>query len=64
MEARLDGLSRLCSQLAPERTLERGFNWTRDAQGRLLRRPDQVAPGDTITTRFASGELTSRVEEG
>jgi exodeoxyribonuclease VII large subunit len=64
MEARLDGISRLCSQLAPERTLERGFTLTRDAQGRLLRRPDQVAAGDTIKTRFASGELASRVEEG
>jgi exodeoxyribonuclease VII large subunit len=63
MEARLDGLSRLCSQLAPERTLERGFTLTRDVQGRVLRRPDQVAAGDRIVTRFASGELASRVEE-
>jgi exodeoxyribonuclease VII large subunit len=63
MEARLGGLSRLCSQLAPERTLERGFTLTRDAQGRLLRRPDQAAAGDRIVTRFASGELRSRVEE-
>jgi exodeoxyribonuclease VII large subunit len=64
MDVRLDGLSRLCSQLAPERTLERGFTLTRDDQGRVLRRPDQVAAGDRITTRFASGELLSRVEEG
>ena len=63
MEARLDGLSRLCTQLAPERTLERGFTLTRDAQGRVLRRPDQVSAGDRIMTRFASGELASRVEE-
>jgi exodeoxyribonuclease VII large subunit len=62
VEARLDGLSRLCSQLAPERTLERGFTLTRDSQGRLLRRPEQAAPGDRIVTRFASGELASRVE--
>jgi exodeoxyribonuclease VII large subunit len=60
MDGRLDGISRLCSQLAPERTLERGFTLTRDAQGRLLRRPDQVAAGDTIRTRFASGELATR----
>jgi exodeoxyribonuclease VII large subunit len=60
MDVRLDGISRLCSQLAPERTLERGFTLTRDAQGRLLRRPDQVAAGDTIRTRSASGELATR----
>jgi len=34
MEARLSGLGRLCSQLAPERTLERGFTLTRDVEGR------------------------------
>ncbi len=60
--ARLDGLARLALQLAPERTLERGFSITRDGTGRLLRRPDQVAPGDRLTTRLAGGDLTSRVE--
>jgi exodeoxyribonuclease VII large subunit len=59
---RLDGLARLCEQLAPERTLERGFSLTRDAAGRLLRRPDQVAPGDLLTTRLTGGDLRSRVE--
>jgi exonuclease VII large subunit len=63
MEARLSGLDRLCSQLAPERTLERGFTMTLDPEGRLLRRPDQAAAGDRIVTRFASGELRSRVEK-
>jgi exodeoxyribonuclease VII large subunit len=63
IEARLDGLARLATQLAPERTLERGFTLTRDASGRHLRRPEQVAAGDRITTRFAQGELASRVEE-
>jgi hypothetical protein len=27
-----------------------------------VRRPDQVAPGDRLTTRLAGGDLTSRVE--
>jgi exodeoxyribonuclease VII large subunit len=62
-EVKLDGFARLCAQLAPERTLERGFTLTRDAHGRLLRRPDQATAGDRIVTRFASGELASRVEE-
>ncbi|HYH47020.1 MAG TPA: exodeoxyribonuclease VII large subunit [Thermoanaerobaculia bacterium] len=61
-DARIDGLARLALQLAPERTLERGFSITRDGDGRLVRRPDQVAPGDRLTTRLAGGDLTSRVE--
>ena len=57
------GIGRLAAQLAPERTLERGYSITRDAAGRLLRRPDEVAVGDCITTRFAGGCLVSWVEE-
>lgn len=61
--ATLQGLERLCQQLAPERTLERGFSLTRDASGRLVRQPDQVKPGDLVTTRVAGGDFRSRVEE-
>jgi exodeoxyribonuclease VII large subunit len=61
--ARLQGLERLCLQLAPERTLERGFSLTRDAAGRIVRHPEQVRPGDLIATRVAGGEFRSRVEE-
>ena len=57
------GIGRLAAQLAPERTLERGYSITRDAAGRLLRRPDEVAAGDRIATRLAGGRLVSRVEE-
>jgi exodeoxyribonuclease VII large subunit len=60
--ARIDGLARLAAQLGPERTLARGFTITRDEGGRVLRRPEQVAAGDRITTRTASGEVASRVE--
>ncbi|HEV2853090.1 MAG TPA: exodeoxyribonuclease VII large subunit [Thermoanaerobaculia bacterium] len=61
--ATLQGIERLCLQLAPERTLERGFSLTRDASGRTLRNPGEVRPGDLITTRLAGGDLQSRVEE-
>jgi len=61
--ATLNGMERLCQQLAPERTLERGFSLTRDASGRAIRHPDQVRPGDIIATRVAGGELKSRVED-
>jgi exodeoxyribonuclease VII large subunit len=56
-------VERLCQQLAPERTLERGFSLTRDAAGRLVRQPAQVRPGDFVTTRVAGGDFKSRVEE-
>lgn len=61
--ATLQGIERLTLQLAPERTLERGFSLTRDASGRTLRNPGDVRPGDLITTRLAGGDLQSRVEE-
>jgi exodeoxyribonuclease VII large subunit len=61
--ATLQGVERLCRQLAPERTLERGFSLTRDATGHLVRQPDQVRSGDLVTTRVAGGDFKSRVEE-
>jgi exodeoxyribonuclease VII large subunit len=60
--ATLQGTERLCLQLAPERTLERGFSVTRDAAGRIVRQPQQVRPGDLIATRVAGGDFRSRVE--
>jgi exodeoxyribonuclease VII large subunit len=61
--ATVQGLERLCAQLSPERTLERGFSLTRGPGGILLRDPAQVAAGDLVNTRLAGGTLTSRVEE-
>lgn len=60
--ATLAGLARLCDQLAPRRTLERGYSITRDATGRVLRDPAAVAAGERLTTTLSGGELTSRVE--
>ena len=61
--AQLEGLSRLCVDLSPRRTLDRGFSVTRDAEGRVLRNPAQVSPGDLRTTELLRGVLKSRVEE-
>ncbi len=61
--ATLQGLERLRLQLSPERTLERGFSLTRDAFGRIIRKPEQVRSGDLIATRVAGGGFKSRVEE-
>lgn len=60
---RIEGLGRLCAELAPERTLERGFTMTRDASGRLVKSVEQVRTGEPIVTILSDGELTSRVEE-
>jgi exodeoxyribonuclease VII large subunit len=62
-QTRLQGIERLCAQLAPERTLERGFSITRGPAGKILRHPEQVAPGDRLDTRVAGGTVVSRVEE-
>ncbi len=60
---RLGGWERLCLELSPRRTLERGYTITRDAVGQILKRPDQVEAGDRIKTELAGGRLISRVEE-
>jgi len=61
--ATLTGHGRLLKELSPQRTLERGFSITRDADGRALREPTQAPIGSTITTQLAAGEIRSRVEE-
>ncbi len=63
VEAMLGGVARVCSELAPERTLERGYSITRDRADRIVREPRQVRPGDRIVTTLAGGKLKSRVEE-
>ncbi|MCB1035703.1 MAG: exodeoxyribonuclease VII large subunit [Acidobacteria bacterium] len=63
VQARLEGLSRLCVELSPRRTLHRGFSLTRDADGRVLRGPDQVTAGAILMTELDRGVLKSRVEE-
>ncbi|MEO7795391.1 MAG: exodeoxyribonuclease VII large subunit [Thermoanaerobaculia bacterium] len=62
-EQQIAGWSRLVAELAPSRTLRRGFSITRDAAGTVLRDPAAVAAGTTIESELAGGRLTSRVEE-
>ncbi len=61
--AALDGVERLTHQLAPDRTLERGFSVTRDGDGAIVREPAQVRAGERIISQLAGGRLLSRVEE-
>ena len=55
----LDMLSQRVSSLDPALLLKRGYSITTLADGHALRSPSQVKPGDIITTRLASGSVTS-----
>lgn len=47
----------------PLRLQALGWSITRNADGALVRSPDDVAPGDLLRTTTAGGALVSRVEE-
>ena len=44
----------------PVRVLARGWSLTRTADGRTVRRAEDVAPGDELVTTLAEGQLRSR----
>jgi exodeoxyribonuclease VII large subunit len=49
--------------LAPQATLERGYAIVRrSADGRILRDPDEIAPGGRLAIRLAHGELEASVQ--
>lgn len=60
--ATLEGVARLCADLSPRRTLERGFTITHTAAGVLVRSPAAAAPGERLETETAGGVLNSIVE--
>jgi exodeoxyribonuclease VII large subunit len=49
--------------LSPAATLERGYAVVQRADGGVLRRPDEVAAGDTLRVRLAGGDLTATVAD-
>jgi exodeoxyribonuclease VII large subunit len=61
-ERSLDAISARVRALDPARVLARGWSITRTADGRVLRSPDDVAPGDPIVTLLAGGEVRSTVD--
>ena len=60
--ATVAGLARLAQGFAPERVLARGFSLTRSADGRLLRDPAAVQPGERLASQLFRGTLWSVVE--
>lgn len=60
--SRLAAADRSLRALDPRAVLRRGFTWTTDAEGRLLRRTGDAAPGMRIATEFQDGRVHSVVE--
>jgi exodeoxyribonuclease VII large subunit len=58
---RLDAAEERVRLLDPATILARGYSLTRSAAGRLVRHPDDVAPGDELRTTVAGGDLRSVV---
>ncbi len=61
MEQRLERARRLLRTLGPESAFERGFSITLTAGGDLVTAPEQVNPGDRLTTRVAGGRIETEV---
>ena len=57
----LDGLHRELHAVGPLQVLSRGFSVTTTPDGRLVRQPGDIAPGDEILTRLRSGTIRSGV---
>lgn len=58
---RLAAVAARLDTLSPLNVLARGYSLTRTADGRVVRAAADVAPGDRLVTRVASGEIVSRV---
>ncbi|HTO05860.1 MAG TPA: exodeoxyribonuclease VII large subunit [Myxococcota bacterium] len=62
--ARLAGLAGRLDALSPLAVLGRGYTLAfREADGRLLRAPAEVSPGDAILLRLARGRIRATVRE-
>jgi exodeoxyribonuclease VII large subunit len=62
--ARLAGLAGRLDALSPLAVLGRGYALaSRESDGRLLRKPAEVSPGDAILLRLAKGRIRATVRE-
>lgn len=59
---RLDRYGELLGALSPQATLARGYTITRNAEGRVVKTPEELRQGEDITTIFASGTKKSTVK--
>jgi exodeoxyribonuclease VII large subunit len=64
LRRRLEAQAARLESLSPLNVLARGYSLTRtDSDGNVVRRPDQVRPGDRLLTLVAHGSIISRVEQ-
>lgn len=59
---RLDGLTQKMTALNPLAILERGYAVVTQAGGQVVRRTNQVSPGEPLTIRVADGTFPARAE--
>jgi exodeoxyribonuclease VII large subunit len=59
---RLEAIDRQLRAVGPANVLRRGYSYTLGPTGQVLRRPEEVQPGDQITTVLETGRLQSRVQ--
>lgn len=62
-QANLARLSHSLETVSPLQTLARGYSITQDSQQRVIRRYDELQPGDRIVTRLALGALHATVDK-
>ncbi|MBI3255518.1 MAG: exodeoxyribonuclease VII large subunit [Candidatus Andersenbacteria bacterium] len=55
-------MERVLASLSPTNTLKRGYSITKTADGRLVRRKQDVKNGETITSTLQDGNITSQVK--
>jgi exodeoxyribonuclease VII large subunit len=60
--AHLSAMNARLYSLSPLAVLERGYALVLGPNGAVIRKTGQLNAGDTVTTRLADGEFTSRVE--
>ncbi|HVJ47416.1 MAG TPA: exodeoxyribonuclease VII large subunit [Luteolibacter sp.] len=60
---RLSTLKSLLRTLGPESAFQRGFSITLDDKGEVIRSAEALGAGQVIRTKFADGEVASRVEK-
>jgi exodeoxyribonuclease VII large subunit len=58
---RLEAAALQLNERSPFQLLERGYAIAYDSSGKVLRSPEQVAPGEDISLRLARGELQATV---
>lgn len=60
--SRLQAIEKQLRAVGPASVLERGFSYTTREDGRIIRSPQEVGPGDAVITRLADGQFRSVVD--